>query len=82
MRLPDYTADEDYAHEMEAAKFQIVPTHDEATGEELYYIVCGPTSGKADEMIFLNRNVGDWLDTWTKVSPRRDRLFDRPSCVV
>ena len=35
----------------QAAKFQIVPTHDETMGEELYYIVCSSTSGKADEMV-------------------------------
>ena len=34
-------------------------------GEELVQIIIGNEShSKANEMLFLNRNIGDWLDTW------------------
>lgn len=53
---------------MSPARFRLQPAkhvYGEIMGDRLYYIVCGPESGKADEMIFYNRQVGDWLDTWT-----------------
>ena len=66
---PFYREDENWlANEMVWARFRIeAVSHasEQPNADELYHIINGPDSGKADEMIFLNRMGGDWLDTWT-----------------
>ena len=61
---PYWLGDESYLNELAEARFRLVESHDNSDFD-LYYIICGERSGKANEMVFLNRNMGDWLATWT-----------------
>ena len=63
---PWYDGDAQYtADYMNQARFSLQPASHVQRAGDAYYILCGPESGKANEMLFFNRAVSDWLDTWS-----------------
>lgn len=63
---PYYLDDAEYLNdEMPRMRFRFEMLWNADARERQYYIITSPQSSMDNEMIFLNRAMGDWLDTWT-----------------
>ena len=61
---PYWLGQPDYLDELSTARFRFVESHDDSDFTQ-YYIICGQRSGQAGKMVFINRNLHDWIATWS-----------------